>query len=226
MAAQGHDVTVAGRDLPELERIASDARTRYEVDATSFFFDAERTAAHRDTLGAFLQKHTDELHGAFWCIGHLGDDPGNTSDWKQAQRILDVNLASAVSALGLIAQVLEDRGEGFICAISSVAGDRGRASNYTYGASKAGLTAYLEGLRQRLAPAGVHVTTVKPGFVDTKMTYGREDMFLVASPERVAKIMVQAVSKGRDVVYVPWFWRPASFVLRNIPAPLFKRLRV
>jgi short-subunit dehydrogenase len=106
-----------------------------------------------------------------------------------------------------------------------VAGDRGRQSNYLYGAAKAGLSAYLQGLRNRLFHAHVKVLTVKPGFVDTHMTYGRSGLFLVASPESVAKGIFRAIVKGKDVVYLPWFWRPIMLVVRSIPEGIFKRLR-
>lgn len=228
LAAEGKDVTVAGRDTPELERIAADLAIRYEVDADSFHFDAEDPDGHRAALGAFLDRHAEDLQGAYWCIGYLGDASDDPPGWSATRRIMEVNLTAATSALGLLADALEDQDteDRYLCVISSVAGDRGRSSNYTYGASKAGLSAYLEGLRQRLASHDVQVTTIKPGFVDTKMTFGQEGMFLVASPERVAKSMVRAVDRGRAVVYVPWFWRPVLFALRSIPTPIFKRLEL
>lgn len=226
LAACGKDITLAGRDRGELERTATDTRIRYDVDAGTLDFRAQAPKDHRSELMAFLDEHGDELEGVFWCIGYLGPPPSAGRQWSHTRRTFEVNLLAAASALELVADRLEAEGEGYLCAVSSVAGDRGRASNYPYGASKAGLSTYLQGLRQRLAPSGVQVVTVKPGFVDTKMTYGDEGMFLVASPERVAKGMLGAVDKGRDVVYVPWFWRPILFALKSIPEPLFKRLRL
>lgn len=224
LAEADHDVTLAGRDLPELDRVASDLAIRYEVKADTLAFEAAQPQVHRSALQAFLDDLDEPLGGAVWCIGYLGDQTRARHDWDEAQRVLDVNLTAALSSMGVLADALEEQGEGFLCAISSPAGERGRSSNYTYGAAKAGLTAYLQGLRQRLAKSGVQVTTIVPGFVDTRMTFGRDDMFLVASPERVAGSMVQAIEDGRDVVYVPWFWRPVLFGLRNVPSPLFKRL--
>lgn len=224
LAAEGHDVTLAGRDMPELDRIAADLEIRYEVDADTLAFEAQEPQAHRATLRSFLDGLEDPLAGAVWCIGYLGDEVEARENFGEARRILDVNLTAALSTMELVAAQLQDQGEGFLCAVSSPAGERGRSSNYTYGASKAGLTTYLEGLRQRLDAYGVQVTTVVPGFVDTRMTYGNEDTFLVVSPSRVASSMVKAVDRGREVVYVPWFWRPVLFGLRNLPAPLFKRL--
>jgi short-subunit dehydrogenase len=107
-----------------------------------------------------------------------------------------------------------------------VAGDRGRQSNYLYGAAKAGLSTYLEGLRNRLFPAHVKVITVKPGFVDTRMTYGRPGLLLLASPERVGKGIFRAIVKGKAVVYVPWYWRFIMLMVQSIPEAVFKRLRL
>jgi short-subunit dehydrogenase len=158
-------------------------------------------------------------------MGYLGDQAKGQCDGEEARRILETNFTGCVSALNILANHFEPRRAGFICAISSVAGDRGRQSNYLYGAAKAGLSAYLQGLRNRLFHAHVKVLTVKPGFVDTHMTYGRSGLFLVASPESVAKGIFRAIVKGKDVVYLPWFWRPIMLVVRSIPEGIFKRLR-
>jgi short-subunit dehydrogenase len=149
-------------------------------------------------------------------------------DPEQAARTIDVNFKSYVSLLNAAAMHLRERGGGFLCALSSVAGDRGRQSNYTYGAAKAGLSAYLQGLRNRLAPHGVTVITVKPGFVDTAMTWGllKAGSALVASPQRVARDIVNAIATRRDVLYTPWFWRWIMLVIRLIPERVFKRLRL
>ena len=144
----------------------------------------------------------------------------------EARRILDTNFTGCVSALEILARRFEARRAGFIAALSSVAGDRGRQSNYLYGAAKGGLSTYLQGLRNRLHHSGVRVVTIKPGFVDTAMTYGRPGLFLVASPERVARAVYRALRGGQDVVYVPWFWRPVMFAMRGVPERLFKRLRL
>ncbi len=115
---------------------------------------------------------------------------------------------------------------GFIIGISSVAGDRGRQSNYVYGAAKGALSLYLQGLRNRLYPSGVRVITVKPGFVDTAMTYGLPGMFLVASPQYVGERIVRALERSADVVYLPWFWRYIMLIIKLIPEPIFKRLKL
>jgi decaprenylphospho-beta-D-erythro-pentofuranosid-2-ulose 2-reductase len=131
-----------------------------------------------------------------------------------------------VVTLNLVAAHLARTGGGFVCALSSVAGERGRQSNYVYGAAKAGLTAYLSGLRNRFASAGVRVLTVKAGVVDTRMSAGMPGARLAASPAAVARTVVRAVTSGRDVVYVPWFWRWIMLVIRLIPERVFKRLKL
>src|SRR5262245_32495555 len=148
------------------------------------------------------------------------------TSFELARRMIDVNYTSAVSLLNLAADYFEARKAGFICAISSVAGDRGRQSNYLYGSTKAALNTYLEGLRVRLAKVGVPVTTVKPGFVDTKMTRGMKGMFLVASPARVARDICRAIRRGRAVVYTPWFWWGIMTIIRSIPDFLFRRMKI
>jgi short-subunit dehydrogenase len=158
-------------------------------------------------------------------MGYLGDQAKGQSEWEEARRILETNFTGCVSTLNILANHFELRQAGFICALSSVAGDRGRQSNYLYGAAKAGLSVYLQGLRNRLFPARVKVITVKPGFVDTRMTYGRPGLFLVASPESVAKGIFRAIAKGKDVVYLPWFWRLIMLIVQSIPEVILKRLR-
>ena len=128
--------------------------------------------------------------------------------------------------LNLAADHLTEAGAGFICGITSVAGDRGRQSNYIYGSSKAALGVYLQGLRDRLSGAGVTVTTIKPGFVDTPMTFGRPGLTGLASPQRVARVIRRAIEGGRAVVYVPWFWRWIMLFLRLVPERIFRRLPI
>jgi len=224
-AAQKFGVILGGRDGEELGALACDLSLRYGVRTAVLPFDALDTQIHASSLESFLSEAGNALNGAVVCIGYLGDQAEGQSDWKEARRILETNFTGCVFALNILANYFEHRRAGFICALSSVAGDRGRQSNYLYGAAKAGLSAYLQGLRNRLFHAHVKVITVKPGFVDTHMTYGRPGLFLVASPESVAKGIFRAIAKGKDVVYLPWFWRPIMFVVRSIPEAVFKRLR-
>ena len=126
----------------------------------------------------------------------------------------------------MIAPLIEERGSGTIVGVASVAGDRGRIGNYVYGAAKAGFATYLSGLRNRLTKAGGHVVTVKPGFVDTAMTWGLPGMFLVASPNDVAKAILNAVDKKKNEIYTPFFWRYIMLIIRNIPEAIFKKMSI
>lgn len=226
LARRGYGLFLAGRDEEELERVAADLGVRFGVTVQSGPFDALVTDDH----GAFLSWVEEEtadmggLAGAVVAFGTMGDEARVFVDAAEADRVLRTNLNGAVSVLTPLAAHFEARGGGFLVGVSSVAGERGRKGNYVYGAAKAGLTAYLSGLRARLAPKGVRVVTVKPGFVDTAMTFGRPGTFLVASAEAVGERIARAVEWGPEVIYAPWFWRPVMAVVRAIPEPLFKRL--
>jgi short-subunit dehydrogenase len=225
-AAHKIDLVLGGRDREELSALASDLSLRNSARATILTFDALDTQTHVPSLTSFLAEAGDALAGAVVCIGYLGDQAKAQVDWGEARLILETNFTGCVSALNILANHFELRRTGFICAISSVAGDRGRQSNYFYGAAKAGLSVYLQGLRNRLFPAGVKVITVKPGFVDTRMTYGRPGLFLLASPESVAQGIFKAIARGKSVVYLPWFWRYVMMMVKAVPEAVFKRLRM
>jgi decaprenylphospho-beta-D-erythro-pentofuranosid-2-ulose 2-reductase len=226
LAKRGFDLVLAGRDAEELALLAGDLRLRHGVAASCQAFDALALETHGAVVEACRLASGDSLSGAVACFGYLGDQSLAQRDPMEAKRILDTNLVGAASILGQLANHFEAKGRGFLCAISSVAGDRGRQSNYIYGAAKAGLTVFLGGLRNRLFRSGVRVVTIKPGFVDTAMTFGRPGMFLVAKPERVARRIVEAILRGEDECYVPSFWRPVMFLVRLIPERIFKRMRL
>lgn len=224
-AAEGHDLRLAGRDRPELELLASDLAVRYGVEAEVFDLDALAFETHGALAAALLDEGSGRVGGVIGCLGYLGDQETAQTDGAEARRIVDTNYTAYVSLLNPIANTLEERGRGFICIVSSVAGDRGRQSNYVYGSAKAGLTAYLQGLRNRLFPAGVRVVTVKPGFVDTGMTWGM-GLSLAAPPESVARGIRKAIEGGKDSVYLPRFWQGIMLVIRMVPERIFKRLRL
>jgi len=223
---KGYDLIVASRDGGENETIAADVRVRSGAHVTALPFEAEDTASHPAFFAQCREQFDDNLAGVVLCFGCLFEQEAAQQDFALARRTIDVNFTGAVSILEKFAAHFEERRAGFICAVSSVAGDRGRQSNYHYGAAKAGLTTYLEGLRNRLFQAGVPVTTVKPGFVDTKMTFGKPGLMLVAPAEKAAKDIVKAALKGRNVVYTPWFWRYIMLIIRHVPEPVFKRLKL
>jgi decaprenylphospho-beta-D-erythro-pentofuranosid-2-ulose 2-reductase len=227
LAGRGDTLVLTGRNHEELERLAADLRVR-GARAEVEVFDALDFDGHPAFFERCLEHTEGALDGVVVAFGYLGGQSETESDFVEARRTIDVNFTCVVSLLNLAAQHLQQRSAGWITVLSSVAGDRGRQSNYTYGAAKAGLSAYLSGLRNRLARHGVHVLTVKPGFVDTAMTRGiiNPRSPLLATPDRVAEDIVRAIESRTDVLYTPWFWKSIMRVIRAIPEPLFKRLKL
>ena len=223
-AARGKGLYLASRDLDELQRSAADLHLRYGVEVRYGLFDAEATATH----GAFFQSVLEampSLSGVVLAFGYLGDQKA-ARDFSAGEKIIASNFTGAASILSHCANYFEPLKCGFIIGISSVAGDRGRQSNYVYGAAKGALSLYLQGLRNRLFASGVRVITIKPGFVDTAMTYGLPGLFLVASPQDIGERIVRALDKPADVVYLPWFWRYIMLIIQHIPETIFKRLKL
>ena len=221
-AKKGYGLILVGRNTQKLEANANDLKTRHGIQATAVFFDATDTDSHGKLL-ANIGEQTSGPLGILLCFGYLGDQLKAEYEYPEAQKILETNFLGVVSLLTHAAPLLQERG-GFIISLSSVAGDRGRQSNYVYGSAKAGLDAFLSGLRNRLHHHGVRVITIKPGFVDTPMTYGKEGMFLVASPDVVGSAIVRALDGTKDVLYTPWFWSPLMQVIKTIPESVFKRM--
>jgi decaprenylphospho-beta-D-erythro-pentofuranosid-2-ulose 2-reductase len=149
------------------------------------------------------------------------------TNWTETSKIIHSNYTGAVSILNIVAEDYAKKRQGTIVGISSVAGERGRQSNYLYGSAKAGFTAYLSGLRNYLFQYGVHVMSVQPGFVYTKMT---EDLklppLLTATPAQVASAIAKAIQKKKNVLYVKWMWRYIMFIIKSIPEPIFKKLKL
>jgi short-subunit dehydrogenase len=225
LARRGRPLFLAARDAVELERMAADLRIRYGASIACEPFDAE----DYDNHGAFFEevlKRSGGLAGVVLTFGYLGEQERAARDFRECERVIARNFTGAVSVLNLCADYLESRRGGFVVAVSSVAGDVGRQSNYLYGAAKAGLNVYLQGLRNRLHLSGVRVVTIKPGFVDTPMTFGRPRLFLVASPRTVGERIARAAERGNEVVYVPWFWHPVMLTLRLLPERLRKRMKL
>ena len=165
--------------------------------------------------------------GVISVVGYLGDQEKAQIDYKEAQKIMDTNYTGVVSILNIFANAFEKNKNGFIVAISSVAGDRGRKSNFIYGSAKSALTTYLSGLRNRLFNSNVHVLTVKPGFVATKMTEGLDlPKKLTAKPEEVAQDIFKAQQKGKNVLYTKWFWRWIMLIIKNVPEFQFKKMSI
>jgi len=223
----GYDVVTGARDGDENERIAQDIAVRYGVNAYAEPFDALDFDSHPDYVAA-CEQHLGALPtGVVLYFGYMAEQAVAQDDFEAARRTIDVNLTAAISILEQFARRFEERGGGFMGIVSSVAGDRGRKSNYIYGAAKAGLSTYAQGLRNRLFGAGVTVTTIKPGFVDTPMTYGLPlPGPLVASPETAGEAIYRAVAAGKHVAYVPFFWRYIMLIIRSIPEWQFKKMNI
>ena len=168
------------------------------------------------------------LPGTVICVvGLLGRQADAAGDPAQAELIMRTNYLAPALFLGEIANRMERRGSGTIIGISSVAGDRGRATNYLYGSAKAGFTAFLSGLRNRLAASGVHVVTVKPGFVNTRMTQGMKlPPLLTAEPDEVGRAVLSADERRRDIVYVRPVWLPIMAIICLLPERVFKRMKL
>lgn len=226
LASEGYRLILAGRQLDELALLAADLELRFGTKNETRPFEALEFDSHADFFEGCVSFFGDSLHGVMLCHGEMPDPDRAAREFDVAHRCIEVNYASAVSLLTAASSHLEARGRGWICAISSVAGDRGRPSNYVYGSTKAALGTYLSGLRARLARAGVSVVEVRPGFVDTALTWGRPGMFIVASPERVADDVMRGIQRDRAVVYTPPFWALIMFVIRSLPDFLFKRMQL
>lgn len=222
----GHEnfrVQLAGRNLSFLQRIARDVSIRTRTKASSHLFDATGFSSHKDFYHALVPKPDVCV-----CVfGFLGVQSHAEKEWSETEKIIDTNYKGAISILNIVADDFEQRGTGTIIGISSVAGDRGRQSNYIYGSAKAGFTAYLSGLRNRLFEKGVHVLTVKPGFVDTRMT---EDLDLpqplTAKPDEVARAIFKAYKNRQNEIYVLGAWRYIMLGIRNMPEFVFKRMKL
>lgn len=223
-AARGDNLYLASRDLDELQRIAADIKLRYGVEVNYDYFDATALATHADFMRSVIAQ-VPELWGVVLAFGYLGDQLA-ARNFKVGEQVIASNFTGAASILSLCADHFESVQRGFLIGITSVAGDRGRQSNYVYGAAKGALGLYLQGLRNRLFASGVRVITIKPGFVDTAMTYGLPGLFLVASPQYVGTRIVGSLNKSADVVYLPWFWRYIMLIIKLIPEAVFKRLKL
>jgi decaprenylphospho-beta-D-erythro-pentofuranosid-2-ulose 2-reductase len=222
-ASHKYDIQLAARQPAQLAPLQSDLQIRYNVNCSLHRFDAVDYSTH--------QTFFDSLHPkpdvAVCVFGYLGDAMKARSDWSESETIIKSNFTGAVSILDKIANYFSSEKKGTIVGISSVAGERGRQSNYHYGSAKAGFTAYLSGLRNRLFHDGVHVVTVQPGFTYTRMT---ENMplpkLLTGHPEEVAAGVYSAVNKKKNVIYVKWMWRWIMLIIRVIPEGIFKKMKM
>jgi short-subunit dehydrogenase len=216
---------VVARDAAKLQAVAKDLVARGASGVDELVCDLADLAALPGLLSK-LAEAAPRLDVVLVAHGVLGDQAEAERDWAHAEMLLRVNFTSVAALLTPVANLLEKQGSGTIAIISSVAGDRGRATNYVYGAAKAATTAFASGLRNRLAKKGVHVVTINPGFVATPMTAHLKKGPLVADPRSVGQTIFRAIEAKKDVAYVPGFWRLIMFVIRHIPERIFKRLRL
>jgi len=222
-AKAGANLHLASRNVKELEKSANDLRIRYGVEVNVSELDALIPVSRTQ----IIDNVYPQIDGAVLALGVLGSQTEAQKSEGLREQVLQTNFNVAIHLLEPLAALFEQRRAGFVVGISSVAGDRGRASNYMYGAAKAGFSAYLSGLRNRLASFGVPVLTIKPGFVKTKMTLGLPlPGKLVATPERVAADIMKALAGKKDVSYTPWFWKPLMTIIIHIPERIFKGLKL
>jgi decaprenylphospho-beta-D-erythro-pentofuranosid-2-ulose 2-reductase len=222
-ARHGYSLTLAARQPARLVALVSDLQIRYQVAVKAVAFEALDYPGHT----TFYDRLEPKPDVAICVFGYLGRQEVGQADFTEAGRIIQINYTGAVSILNVIANDFEQRRSGTIIGLSSVAGDRGRQSNYLYGSAKAGLTTYLSGLRNRLFKANVRVITARPGFVQTRMTAGMSlPGPLTATPQQVAKVIFEAYRRNRDNVYILPVWQYIMLVIRHLPEFIFKRLNL
>ena len=222
-ASKGFDLQLAARNIDDLTPLQSDLSIRYGIHCTLHSFDA----------------HLIDSHNSFWsnlpttpsisivAFGYMDDNQKAIHSKESFLNTVTVNYTGAISILNIISRTYKERATGIIVGISSVAGDRGRGSNFIYRSAKAGFTAYLSGLRNEVFQYGVHVMTVLPGFVYTRMT---EELklpgLLTATPDEVAESIYNAIEKRKNVLYIKWMWKWIMLIIRNIPETIFKKLKL
>ncbi|MFT4153088.1 SDR family oxidoreductase [Parafilimonas sp.] len=220
MAEKGNNIQLAARNANRLLALQSDISVRYAVNCTIHEFDATDFATH----ASFYESLIPKPDVAICVFGYMSDTVAAGKNWEESFKMINSNYTGAVSVLNIIAEDFAAQNSGVIAGISSVAGERGRQSNYIYGSAKAGFTAYLSGLRNRLYKNNVHVVSILPGFVNTKMTEGLKlPPLLTAEPGDVAAAVEKAIRKKQNVVYVKWFWKWIMLIIKSIPENMFKK---
>ena len=224
-ATQGASLFLVARNAEKLAAVAQDLKTRGASYVDTAVADLDDTDKHPALLAHAINSLTG-MDIAYLAHGILGDQAEAEQDFNTAAQILYTNLMAPVSLLTWLANFCVQRHAGTLAVLSSVAGDRGRKTNYLYGASKAGLTAFLAGLRNRIDREGVTVLTIKPGPIRTAMTAAMPKSDKFADVDSVAESIVSAIDKRKDILYVPFQWQPIMFIVRNIPERIFKKLNL
>lgn len=223
-AERGEGVILAGRDIADLEATAVDCKVRGAPVADAIAFDARDATS----FGPIIE-HAKSLVGSISVAVFVGSMPPQDdidADPALIEGMISDNFTAPSIFLTTLAPEMEARGKGTVVGVGSVAGDRGRLGNYVYGAAKAGFHTYLSGLRNRLGRSGVHVVTVKPGTVDTAMTWGLDKLPFLAPPEKVVADIFRAVDKKKNTLYTPIIWWPVMTIIKLIPERIFKRLKI
>ncbi len=224
-ARQGANIFLVARNADRVNAVASDLKTRGAAYVDTAIANLDEVDEHTELLAKAITS-LGGLDVAYLAVGILGDQPRAEQDAQHAMHIAHTNYTVPVSLLTWLSNFCVKQGFGTLAVISSVAGERGRKSNYVYGSSKAGLTAFLAGLRNRVDREGVHVLTIKPGPVKTSMTAGMKGSEKFADPGVVAGQIAKAVDKRSDVLYTPIIWAPIMLVIRSIPERIFKKLNL
>lgn len=222
-ASEENALYLVARDPDKLEAIAQDLETRGAGQLETRVMDMLEQQQHQALVEDAVQR-LGGLDRVLIAHGTLPDQKACEASVDQTRRELEINCLSTISMVTRMASHFESQGTGTIAVITSVAGDRGRQSNYVYGTAKGALSLFLQGLRNRFYRSNVQVLTIKPGFVDTPMTAAFAKGLLWAQPERVAADIDKAIRKGKDVIYTPFFWRYIMWIIKAIPESLFKRL--
>ncbi|MBI3139573.1 MAG: SDR family oxidoreductase [Sphingobacteriales bacterium] len=222
-AQNGYPLVLAARNSQRLAPLQSDLEIKYGTGCEVLEFDITHTDTHQATWDKLQEKP-----GITICVaGYMNENERVIKDTAETLKTIATNFTGPVALLNIIAADYAEKGKGIIAGISSVAGLRGRQSNYIYGSAKAGFTAYLSGLRNRMYSHGVHVLTVLPGFMDTKMTaHLKLPRLLTAQPARVADAIYRGILKKKNTIYIKWFWKWIMFIIRHIPESIFKKKKL
>lgn len=225
LAEQGARFYLVARNPQKLAVVGSDLQTRGASAVFTYVMDLDDTAMHEAMLTEAVAK-LETIDLALLAHGILGSQEQAQASYAAAEAILRTNFLSAVSLITWLANYFESTRQGTLAVISSVAGDRGRKSNYVYGSSKGALNIFLDGVRNRIDRSGVHVLTIKPGFVSTPMTAHLPQGALFAHPATVGRGILKAIEKRKDVVYVPPMWAFIMLIIRSVPRSIFKKLNL
>ena len=217
------ELFLVARRADRLAAVGDDLRVRGARRVETMLLDVTDLGRHQELVDTAIAT-LGGLDTVLIAHGTLGDQRACERNVSAMIKELTTNCLSILSLSTILANYFEQQQRGCLAVITSVAGDRGRQSNYVYGTAKGAVSIFLQGLRNRLSRAGVSVVTLKLGLVDTPMTAAMEKNVLFASPQRVGRSIYLAMRKGNDVAYIPWFWRPIMALLRSVPEPLFKRL--